>query len=205
MQKNILQKEGINPTTLGLLSFINLNTSGDEYITNIIRTYLYEYQTDSGKYPHEVLDEAGYIKYIKGKPKDDLWKKVRLSDKGEKILKEMNRKPLNELAEFMMDYTKKEYQRIGVDKGYIQGGDKLLFYISEFLDAKETYTERMIKAVITSYVNSFQYDQKYINKMSTLYYKASNVYATKWTPETCPLWKYIDENQENIKYTYKQL
>lgn len=202
---NILEKEGINPSTLGLLVFINLNSTKNIYIRNIIRQYLYEYQTDNNKYPHEILDEVGYIKYIKGTKKDELWDKVRLSDKGERILKELHQKPLHELSEFTLEYVRKEYQRIGADKGYIQGGDKLLFYISEFLEAKETYTERMIKAVVSSYCNSFQYDLKYLNKMSTLFHKPTNVYATKWTPETCPIWRYIEENQDNIKHTYRQL
>ena len=97
---NILQKEKINPSTLGLLMYLKLNT-GDEYISDIIRTYLFEYTTESGKNPCDILDEAGYIKYTKTGAKSRPWERVRLSEKGEQILKEMNQKSQHELSEYM--------------------------------------------------------------------------------------------------------
>lgn len=200
---NILEKEGINPSTLGLLMFIKLNT-GNEYVRDIVKQYLYDFETESGRKPLEVLEELEYLKHIKG-PKSRPWESVRLSEKGEKILKEMNQKPLHESTEYMWDYTKKEYERIGADKEYINGGGKLMNYISEFLYAKEKYDERMIRAVITSYVNQFDYDKTYLNKMSNLFFKSKNAFATKWNQDDCPLWQFIQNNQDAIKNTYKKI
>lgn len=201
---NILEKEGISPTVLGLLQFIRLNT-GSEYIHGIIRQYIFEFETDSGRKTLEILEEAGYVKFLKTYPKSRPWEGLRLSEKGEKILKEMIQKPLHPLAEYMLEYTRKEYERIGADKVYIQGGGKILNYISEFLYMKENYNERMIRAVITSYVNQFDYDKKFLNKMSNLFFKSKNAFATKWNAEDCPLWQYIEREQNTIKYTYKNI
>lgn len=201
---NILEKEGINPSTLGLLHFAKLNTGKEGYILDIIRQYLFEFQTESGKKPHEILEEVGYIKYIKTGKKDP-WYRVRLSDKGEQILKEMHQKPLHELSEFMMNYIKEQYQRIGAEKRYIQGGSKLQYYISEWLYNKGNYTEPMVKAVINAYVSQYEYDRSYLNSMSTLIFKPTNAYATKFTPEDSPLWKFTINNQDLIKYHYSIL
>lgn len=201
---NILEKEGINPSTLGLLQFIKLNNGSEGYILNILRQYLFEFQTESGQKPHEILEKAGYIKYIKTGRKEPVYR-LRLSDKGENILKEMMMKPTHELAEFMLEYTTSEYKRIGADKTYIQGGGKILNYISEFLYMKESYSETMIKAVIKAYVNQFEYDKKYLNKMANLFFKSKNAFATKFTPEDCPLWQFIENNQDLIKHVYKTL
>lgn len=199
---NILEKEGINPSTLGLLHFVKLNTGKEGYILDIIRQYLFEFATESGRKPHEILEEAGYIKYIKTGKKDPFYR-VRLSDKGERILKEMNRKPHHDLAEFMLNYIKKQYERIGADKKYISGGDKLLHYISEWLEAKEGYTEPMIKAVVNAYISQYEYDKTYLNSMSNLIFKPVNAYATKFTPDDSPLWKFTTNNQSLIKHHYK--
>lgn len=201
---NILEKEGINPSTLGLLHFLKINTGKEGYILDIIRQYLFEFTTESGRKPHEILEEAGYIKYIKTGKKDP-WFRVRLSEKGEKILKEMTQKPPHELAEFMLNYIKKQYERIGAEERYIRGGDKLLHYISEWLEEKQSYTEKMIKAVVNAYISQYEYDKTYLNSMATLIFKPTNVYATKFKSEDSPLWTFTTLNQDLIKYHYKLL
>lgn len=202
---NILEQEQINPSTLGLLIYISLNRS-NEYIHNIIRQYIFEFTTDSGRKPVDILEEAGYIKFVQG-AKSRPWENIRLSDKGKQILKEMNEKDIHPLSQYTLDYVKKEYERIGADKKYIQGGGKLLHYISEFLYSRPVdYTERMVRAVITCYCDSFQEEGlKYLNKMGTLFFKPANAYATKFTVEESPICKFIEVNSDKIKYYYKKV
>ena len=202
---NILEREGISPTVLGLLQFIRLNT-GSEYIHGIIRQYIYEFETESGKNPCDILDEAGYIKYTKTGAKSRPWERVRLSELGEKILKEMNQKSQHELSEYMLDYTTQQYQRIGAEKSYLKSGGKILHYISEFLNSRPSeYTERMIRAVIMAYVESFDHDYKYLNKMSTLFFKPANVYNTKFNVDESPLHNFINMNKDKVKYYYTKV
>ena len=204
---HVLEKEGINPSKLGLLLYIKLNSQKNEFIQNIIKEYCYDFETESGESVIDILVKSDLIKFTKTVIKSRPWESVRLSDKGEKILKSLSEKPINDLAQYTMDYVKSEYQRIGADKKYISGGDKLLFYISEFLDSRTVqYDERMIKAVITSYCDSFPNgDLKYLNKMSNLFYKPVNAYSTKFSVEDSPICKYIESSQDNIRYYYKKL
>ena len=202
---NILEREKVSPVALGLLQYIRLNSQKDEYIRGIVKSYLFDFETDSGKNPKDILEEAGYIKYIHG-PKSRPWENIRLSDLGEKILKEMNQKPLHFLSEYMLEYTRKEYERIGADKIYIQGGGKILNYISEFLYSRPSeYTEKMIRAVITAYIESFDHDYKYLNKMSTLFFKPTNVYNTKFNVDESPLHNFINMNKDKIKHYYTKV
>ena len=200
---NVLEKFKISPSTLGLLVFLKLNT-GDEFIRSIVKQYLYDFETESGRKPLEILDEAGYIKYIKTGAKSRPWENIRLSDKGEQIIKDMFQRSIHPLAEFTLEYVTEQYKKIGALK-HISGGGKLLFYISEFLYYKDSYTEDMIKAVVYSYVMQFEYEQKYLNQMKTLFFKSTNAYTTKWTPEESPICNFISKNQDLIKYNYKLL
>lgn len=200
---HILEKEGLTPNVLGLLMFIKLNSLGQEYIHKVLQERLYDIELPDGRNPIEILEELDYVKYITTGRKDPIFR-LRLSSKGEDVLKELNQKPLHELAQMTLDYTRDEYKRIGADK-MVKGGGKLLNYISEFLFHKEHYNEKMIKAVVKSYVTQFEYDQKYLNNMGTLFFKPTNAYATKWTPEDSPIISFIDKNQDTIKYTYSKL
>lgn len=199
---NILEKLGISPIVLGLLQFVKLNNGKEGYIVDVIKQYIFFPDLESGQKPHEILESQDLIKYIKTGRKDP-WFRVRLTKKGEDILREMNRRPNHELAESTLEFTREEYLRVGAEK-LVSGGDKLVSYISDFLYYKEKYTDRMIRAVIKSYVDSFEYDQTYMNAMKTLFYKPGNVYATKWTPEECPICAFVDKNQSLIKTTYKR-
>ena len=103
---NVLEKFKISPSTLGLLVFLKLNT-GDEFIRSIVKQYLYDFETESGRKPLEILDEAGYIKYTKTGAKSRPWERVRLSEKGEQILKEMH-KSIKHIAIFAKQIDKYE-------------------------------------------------------------------------------------------------
>lgn len=200
----LLEKLEITPDTLGLLFFISLNTSPTEYISKIIKEYVFDFKFPNTDYCFaDLFEEKGWIKYVKTGKKDP-HHRIRLSKDGEEILKSLNKKPIHELAQFVMDYTKEEYSRIGANS-LMRGGDKLLHYISEWLYFKENYTDRMIKAVISSYVNSFENDQKYMNNMGTLFFKPGNAYQTKWKCEDSPICNFIERNKDIIKRVYQKL
>lgn len=203
---NILEKFKISPVALGLLQYIRLNSQKDEYIRSIVKSYLFDFETDSGKNPKDILEEAGYIKYIQG-PKSRPWENIRLSDLGEKILKEMNQKPLHSLSEYMLEYTRKEYERIGADKTYLKSGGKILNYISEFLYSRPSeYNEKMVQAVILAYISEFEYgDKKYLLKMENLFFRPANVYQTKFNVDESPLHNFVTNHLDKVKYQYKIL
>ena len=200
-----LEKLKITPDTLGLLMFLKLNSSPTPYVSNIIKEYVFDFKIpdSTDKCFADVFEHLGWTKYIKT-GKKDLWYRIRLSKEGEEILKSLNNKPTHELAQFTLDYTKSEYLRVDA-KSLVKTGDKLLHYISEWLHFKENYTERMIKAVISTYINQFDYDKTYMNNMGTLFFKPSNVYTTKWNCEDSPICNFIEKNKDNIKQVYNRL
>lgn len=200
---HVLEKHGINPSTLGLLIFIK-NGCIDSYSENILQSYLYEFRLDDGRTPIQLLEEAELVHYIKsGKKSDPPYKRLRLSEKGTDVVNRMFDKPLHHLTEFTLNYIKDSYLKIGADKSYIKGGNKILNYISEFLHSRPSeYSEKMIVAVIDAYISQFESDKKYLNKMDTLFFKPPNAFSTRWSAENCPLCNFIDNNIDLIKVYY---
>lgn len=205
----ILEKETINPTVLGCLMFIKLNTSPIEYITQVIKEKLFDFEDNKGQTPAQLLEERGYIKYLKS-GKNTPWHRIRLSDKGEMILKSLTQKPEHELANECWEILKTGYELYGIPKEKIVNQTKTTFYISEFLYEKELqgkgYTTKMFKAVVYDYLNSLMYGKEHLAKRTLkLLYDPSNQYASKFNTEDSYLWNWSDTHKEDIINTYKSL
>lgn len=207
---DLLKNNNITPQDLGLLSFLKLNTAPTEYITNILKTYVFDSLYESTEYTiAEVFEKKGWIKYIKTGKKDPVIR-IRLSDKGEEILKSLSQKPLHLLAESCWKILEEEYKRFEIDKSKIHNKSKTTFYISEWLYCKEEegkrYNEKMFKALIVAYLGTFEYEKKkYVSKTLDLLFKSENVYATKFTKDASKLYQFSVLSAELVKKTYNKI
>lgn len=206
---NLLEKNNIHPSLLGCLMFIKLNSSPSEYISEMIKTRVFDFKTENDKTIAEILEEEGFVKYTKTGKKDP-WFRIRLSDKGDEIIKSLSQKPEHELASECWEELSNAYKLFDIDKAKIVNKTKTTFYISEFLYEKErqgkAYTTKMFKAVVYSYLGDFDYEKKiYVKQTLKLLFDPSNTYSAKWNIEDCPLWDWSEKHKENIKETYKKL
>lgn len=207
---NLLEKEHITPDTLGMLLFLKMNTSPTEYVSETIKTYLFDFKVpDTDLSFSQIFEEKGWVEYTKT-GKKALHYRIRLSKKGEEIIKQLNQKPEHPLASECWDILKETYEKYQIDKSKIINKTKTTFYISEFLYEKENqnkaYTPKMFKAVVYDYLNSFGFDKKHFAKKTlNLIYDPSNTYASKWNLEDSPLWDWSDKNKESIKLVYGKL
>lgn len=206
---DLLEKENINPTILGCLMFIKLNTSPTEFVSEIIKAKMFEFPLEGYAYPAKLLEDRGFIKYITTGKKDP-WYRIRLSDKGEQILKSLTQKPEHELAEECWNILKDSYTMYRIPKEKIVNQTKTTFYISEFLYEKEiqgkAYTAKMFKAVVCDYLNSLAHGKEHLAKRTLkLLYDPSNQYASKWNTEDSPLWNWSDQHKDTIINVYRNL
>ena len=200
----LIESKSITPDALGLLFFVKINSQGSEYVRNILKEYLIEFKVpDTDYFLYEVYEAQNLIHFIKTGRKA-LEYRVRLTDLGEDILKSLNQKPLHELSEEAVNFLWSEYERVG-QKEKLKNRTKTQFWISEFLYHKESYNLEMIKAVIRTYLDSFEYEKrKYILTSQNLFFKAPNAFATRWSVENCPIIEFIDKNQNEIRKNYRK-
>lgn len=200
----LIESKSITPDTLGLLFFVKINSQGSEYVRNILKEYLIEFKVpDTDYFLYEVYEAQNLIHFIKTGRKA-LEYRVRLTDLGEDILKSLNQKPLHELSAEAVNFFWSEYERVGQNEK-LKIRTKTQFWISEFLYHKESYNLEMIKAVIRTYLDSFEYEKrKYILTSQNLFFKAPNAFATRWSVENCPIIEFIDKNQNEIRKNYRK-
>jgi len=205
-----LKNNSITPSDLGLLSFLKLNIAPTEYITNILQTYVFDSLYENTEYTvADMFEKRGWIKYIKTGKKDLVYR-IRLSDKGEEIIKSLSQKPLHGIAENCWGILEEEYKRFEIDKSKIHNKSKTTFYISEFLYSKEEegkmYNEKMFRALIVAYLGTFEYEKKmYVPKTLNLLFKSENVYATKFTKDASPLYQFSNLSSDLVRKTYNKI
>lgn len=205
---DLLKNNNITASQLGTLLFIKLNTTGSDYVREVITNNLYEY-TDNGILLQDYFEEKGWIKYIKT-GKKDLVNRIRLSDKGEEIVKSLSQKPPHELSGNCWKILEEEYKRFEIDKSKIYNKSKTTHYISEWLYCKEEegkmYNERMFRALIVAYLGTFEYEKKiYVPKTLNLLFKSENAYASKFTKDASPLYQFSNLSSELVRKTYNKL
>lgn len=187
----------ITPDILGLLIYINSNTTKATYIHDILDIYLDDYCAG--------LEAQGWIEFTKtGKTPSQ---KIRLSDKGKTFLKSIGEAPITNTACNIWDIVEKWYKKYELDSKVVNK-TKTTFYINEFLVEKESegkpYNEKMMEAVIKTYLGSFEdVELKYTKKTLNLFYDNKNAFAKKWSKEDCPIYDFIDNNGQQILKTYK--
>lgn len=207
---DLLKSKSITPLDIGLLQFCKLNTAPTEYVTNIIQTYIFDSLYESTEYTvAEVFEKREWIKYIKTGKKDPVYR-IRLSDKGEEIIKSLSQKPPHELAEECWTILETEYKNFEIEKTKIVNKSKTTHFISEWLYCKEEegkpYTTKMFRALVIAYLSSFEYEKKkFVHKTLNLLFKSENVYASKFNKDSSPLYQFSILSAESVKNTYRKL
>lgn len=189
----------ITPEFIGVMTFINSNTAKTKYIHQVLETSLDLYRDE--------LDHLHYIEFVKAGKTDA--EKVRLSEKGKAFLKSLSEPPITNLALNVWEYLDRWYTKYDL-KDKIVNKTKTVHYINEFLCYKESegkhYDEKMMEAVIKTYLGSFKDDElKYAKKTLNLFFDTKNAYASKWNREDCPIYDFIDKNGKEIAKIYGKL
>jgi len=139
------------------------------------------------------LDTLGYIEYVKGKPKDDLYKKIRLSEKGASILDDIETPEI--LGEDLKIYEWLEgiYKKSGKDIGNKKKTKTLIAKFRVHSGISKNSLAFLCKTFIED-PSQFEYS----NKLEFLFFKPANVFTTKFDIEGSRLYQYYLKHKEEF-------
>ena len=204
---NVLEKYQISPEELGVLQFVAINSKQSDYVRKCIESFLFSAPYPDGELLYLDWEKKDWISFIKAvKKTDTLVDLVRLGTKGQSIVKTYGDAGEHPLMQFTFDTVKELYKKNNFEALKIKGGKDVYHSISEFLHYKSHYSDKMIKAVLRAYVESFKLgEEKYALRIDTLFWKKPNAFTKKWDPSNCPIIDWIDSNNELILKVYKKL
>lgn len=151
------------------------------------------------KEEYEDLLELGYLTLIKGKKSDSENQRLRLSERGKEFLENVEEADVLEEDYTIYEWLCAIYKNLGKEIG---SKKKTLSYIKDFR-VKSGIDKNKLASLCNSFVNN-ENEMEYSNILQNVFYKPTNVYATRFSLEDSRLWKYYLKHEEEFKEEWEK-
>ena len=153
--------------------------------------------------PEDVLsrfETLNLVKYIKGAIKEEERLKLRLSDKGKDLLKELEEPEVLEEDVVVYNWLRDFYTKSGKDIG---NGAKTKRHIRDFR-IKSGISKNSLVFLCTTFLkdeNNMMYNQK----LEYAFYKPPTAFETRFNLEESRIWNYYKKHIEYFTNKFKEL
>ena len=143
------------------------------------------------------FEELGYVTYTKGKKNQDIRELVRLSDKGKKLLTELEEAETEEQDKTVFEWLKNYYLKADKEIG---NGAKTLRHIRDFRVKSGIEKNNLIKLVLDFLAEN----EERSKKLEYIWYYPKTAFATKFDLEESWLWNHFIKNRERLEKTFEE-
>lgn len=176
----------------------------------------FQYIKDSVEMLIEKFVEGGLAKYIKGKKQEPQYEKVRLTPKGEKLLKDLSSSSVSEDTKILGDWLINYYKNR--EGGIVKNKAETLRRMQWFSD-ETGLTKNRLAVLLKSYISntynpemgvSFEEYKKenpravLSNMVDNVFWSPPNIYSRHYKIEESPLYSYYQDNIEVIENLLKK-
>lgn len=149
----------------------------------------------------ETLEKEGYIKYIKGKSKDNIMQRMRLDKKGTTFLNKLQNPEIEKGDIQMFDYLCKMYLNNEDDERHIGNKKKTLEYCTEFRQLLDLSLYQMYW-LCWFFLEEFTHTKK----LEYIFFNSNkNRYSTfKNNMEDSPLFQFYEERIKEVKKLWER-
>lgn len=141
----------------------------------------------------EKFEKFELVKYISGTKKSSKFKLIRLSDKGNKILEEIQIPQVNQDDLDIFEWLESIYKKEGKDVG---NAKKTKSFISQF--RVNSGIERNHLAYLCRVFIKDEKEMEYSKKLEFLFFKPSNLFQTRFDIEQSRLYQYYLKRKEQF-------
>ena len=143
------------------------------------------------------FEELGYVTYTKGKKNQDICELVRLSDKGKKLLTELEEAETEEQDKTVFEWLKNYYLKADKEIG---NGAKTQRHIRDFRIKSGIQQNNLIKLVLDFLAEN----EERSKKLEYIWYYPKTAFATRFDLEESWLWSHFIRNKERLEKTFEQ-
>ena len=142
-------------------------------------------------------EDEGFIEFVKGKAKDSLFQKARLTKKGLDLVDNAGVAGILDEDAVIWDWLAKKYGDEGKGVGNAKKGKRWL--------AQFRVESGLSRNRLTRVCEDFMHSNlaEYSKQLDYLFFKPSNVFETKFSLEGSKLWKYYCANKEHYEEVFK--
>lgn len=143
------------------------------------------------------LEDKGYLEFIKGKAKDTIFQRARLSSEGKKIVDNIDIASLTEDDIKVWDWLSNYYKSEGKSVGNAKKGK---FWLSQFRLQSGLRENRLVK-VCKDFLSSESFN--YSQQLEYLFYKPANAFDTRFSLDGSKLWQFYQYNEKRYLEIFK--
>lgn len=182
----ILKKNSLNLEQSTLLQILHQNRTED--MSNILESY-------NGDL--DILNEKELLFEVKAKNKrESVYKRLRLSEKGKKVLSELQEPPVLAEDEKVFEWLKDYYLRAGKEIG---NGAKTKRHIRDFRVKSGIEKNNLIKLVLDFLAEN----EERSRKLEYIFYYPKTAFATRFDLEESWLWSHFIRNKERLEKIFE--
>jgi len=146
------------------------------------------------------LIEEEFIHLIKGKKKDHWRTKIRLTKKGNRVLEDIQIAEVEEEDLILYEWIKERYKEEDKQIGNMKQSKINLAN----LRAQTGISKNKLAFLIQSFVNDVG-EQAYSHRLEYVFWKAQNVFQTKFSLDQCRLYQYYLKHQEFFDRSFEKI
>lgn len=189
----LLYSKGLTHKDFVLLVALNQQRSErlSDYIVDIC---------EQSEEPLLQLEDKGLVTFVKGKAKDTIFDKARLSDKGKEIFDQIQIAELNEDDNRVWDWLVIKYKEQSKEIGNVKKGKQ---YLAQFR-VESGINRNKLATLCSDFINNPE-SMDYSHRLDYLFYRAPNVFATKFSLDDSKLYQFYLKNKEYYDKKFSEL
>lgn len=179
-----MKAKGLNPADIMVLQMCRQNTPNDSH------EILLREHTDDDENVLKSYEADDYIKFIKGTKKDSLFKRARISKKGELLLQQLQTYKVEEEDIIVYDWLKEYYLKIGKEVGSEKKGVELCAWFRRASGISRNNLVKLCKAFVND-----EERMHYSLVLQFIFWKPVDHFQTKPKLEDSKLWLYYEKHR----------
>lgn len=189
----LLRKSGLTANDYGILLACKQQRSEK------LGEYISEMCSDTEE-PLLKLEDKGLVTFIKGTSKDCFFDKARTTPKGNELIDELNDAPTTEEDKKLWDWLERVYVNKGKEIGNKKKGLK---YLSQFR-AQSGIERNNLGFLCTKFIKD-ERCMEYSIRLDYIFFKAPNVFVTRFSLEDSKLYQYYLQNKEFFDKKFEEM
>ena len=145
------------------------------------------------------LIDSGYVSLIKGKVTEPVWKKARITSKGQEVLDVLETPEITEEDLVLFDWAKRVYEKRGKEVGNAKDTKKFIALFRSHSSITGNNLAKLIKAFLDD-----ESCQQYSHKLESVFFKPSNVFQVKFDLENSWLYQFYLKNKAKFDAQFEQ-
>jgi len=147
-----------------------------------------------------ILEDKGFVQFIKGKSKDNFFQKARLSAKGTELMDLIETPFIIPEDVVVWDWLSRHYEKEGKEVGNTKKGK---IWLASFRANSGIAKNHLVTLCLAFTKDEAQ--MEYSKRLDYVFFKPDNVFTTRFELDSSKLWRYYLKRKEHFDKVFEDM